>query len=54
MRLTATAAAFMLVLLPAAAFAQCSWDHKNQSVNQCPEGHAYDVTTGACVKQTTS
>ncbi|MDV7144391.1 hypothetical protein R3X27_17060 [Tropicimonas sp. TH_r6] len=55
MRPTAIAAALMLTLLPAAALAEgCSWEHRNQSVSQCPDGHVQDATTGACVKQTTS
>ncbi|WP_156461424.1 hypothetical protein [Aliiruegeria sabulilitoris] len=54
MHLKAIAAAFLLGLLPAAALAECSWEHRDQSVSQCPDGHVYDGTSGACVKQTTS
>ena len=54
MRLKVTAAALLLAFLPAAAMASCNWEHSNESANQCPEGHAYDATSGTCVKLTTS
>lgn len=54
MRLKVTAAILLMALAPAAAFAQCSSEHRQQSASQCPEGQSYDVTTGACVQPSTS
>lgn len=55
MRLKLTAAALLLTLLPAVAMAEgCGWNHMKDSASQCPDGHVYDSTAGACVKQTTS
>ncbi len=54
MRLKVTAAALLLTLLPASVVAAgCSWEHRDQSASQCPEGYVQD-STGVCVKQTTS
>ncbi len=55
MNLKTPLAALALMLLPAMAIAEgCGFQHMNETASQCPDGHAYDKTSGACVKQTTS
>ncbi len=56
MRLKTTFAALALATLPTLSFAMgCNWDHTPSSTtNVCEQGQTYDVTTGACVTQSTS
>ena len=55
MRLKTTIAALALITVPVLASAEgCGWEHKNQSVSQCPQGQTYDGTTGTCTTVSTS
>lgn len=56
MKLKATAVALVLTALPTMGMAECSWMKSTPSstASTCPEGQAYDATTGTCVTQATS
>jgi hypothetical protein len=55
MYLRTALATLTLIAVPALASAEgCGWQHKNQSVSQCPAGQSYDMTTGSCVTLSTS
>jgi len=55
MKLKATALTLVLAALPSMGMAACDWNKTPSSTaSTCPDGQAYDATTGTCVTQSTS